>query len=360
MKRIGIVTITAYNFGNRLQNYAIQKVLEDMGLSPESLGILGSPELLGPYRFPKVPTKNPWYFVRKVGGYILTKLFYQEREKNYQRFDDHIIWSKHTLQEDSPGDYDYYVVGSDQVWNAPWFEGSPWAENAFLLAFAPPEKRICFSPSFGISELPERWKPLFKEELSKFRKISVREDAGAAIVKELTGKDAEVLIDPTCMLDADDWIKLAKMPEGFDPEKPYILTYILGGSFDQVKRDLRSYADTYHLRVCNLLDLLDKDLYVAGPSEFIWLIAHAELILTNSFHGTVFSFLFQKPFVVYGNLRSLFSRIETLLTKFDILRKFADSGLPNELFECDYQKGYEQLKKEREKAKRFLLESLEQ
>lgn len=272
------------------------------------------------------------------------------------------MWSEHTLQEKYPGEgeYDYYLIGSDQVWNFTLFPGRPWKENAYLLAFAPGEKRICFSPSFGVKELLDEWKPLFREQLSKFRKIAVREDAGAAIVKELTGKDAEVLIDPTCMLDAEKWMEIAKMPMGFDPKRPYILAYFLRARTDRINQDLQNYANTYNLRICSLLDLRDRKLYPCGPSEFLWLFANAKLILTDSFHGSVFSFLFQKPFVVYPRSDAVdrLSRFETLLGKFDLSRKFVDSGLPNDLFECDYQKGYEQLKLEREKVRRFLLESL--
>lgn len=362
MKKIAIVTLVDYNFGNRLQNYAAQEVLKSLDLSPETLQ---SPQTLKTlwrdlfFRFPR----NLFKGGKKIALYIVKKIFYKDREINFRQFNRNIIWSEHTLRDDSLGEYDYYLTGSDQVWNFAFFDREPWMENPFLLTFVPPEKRICFSPSFGIKELPEKWKPLFREQLSKFRKISVREDAGAAIVKELTGKDAEVLIDPTCMLDADQWMKIAKKPKDFDSEKPYLLTYFLGGRSNRVNQDLRNYADKYNLRVCNLCDPLTRDLYLCGPSEFVWLIAHAKLILTNSFHCSVFSFLFQKPFVVYpldGILANRMSRIETLLKKFDLLRKFADSGLPNDLFECDYQKGFEQLKKEREKARRFLLESLEQ
>lgn len=362
MKRVAIVTVIIYNFGNRLQNYAVQEVLNGLGFLPETLRSPQSSKSRWQYGFQQL-FKNPLWTAKKTAAYVTRKLFDNIRETNYKLFDNNITWGAQILQDGSPGEYDYYSIGSDQVWNPLGYDVEPWKKSAFLLAFVPPEKRICFSPSFGISKLPDEWKPLFKEELSKFRKISVREDAGAAIVKDLTGKDADVLIDPTCMLDMNQWMKIAKKPEGFDSEKPYILSYFLGGRSNRVNRDLKNYASRYDLRVCNLSDPLARDLYLCGPSEFVWLMAHAKLILTDSFHGSVFSFLFQKPFVVYdrnNETKNESSRIETLLKKFDLQRKFADSGLPNDLFECDYQRGYEQLKKEREKARRFLLESLAQ
>lgn len=100
----------------------------------------------------------------------------------------------------------------------------------------------------------------------------------------------------------------------------------------------------------------------AGPSEFLWLFDHADLILTDSFHACVFSFLFNKPFVVYDrnwNERNMNSRLETLLSKFSLERKYANSGIENDIWEHDYEEGYKQLEIEREKAIGFLKKALE-
>lgn len=382
MKRVAVITIISDNFGNRLQNYAVQEVMRELGLSPETLRppqtqkrsqssqpsekpSMTAKEIIKKLlRFLMHPLKKVKKLKKKIKKMIKSKsnkALKERRKANFGSFNQYIAWSAHSLQDDFPDGCDHYLLGSDQVWNTEWFKGKPWKENAFLLAFAPSEKRICFSPSFGIRELPEEWKPLFKEQLPKFKRISVREDAGAKIVKELTGQDAEVLIDPTCMLDRDKWMEIAKKPKGFQPAKPYILTYFLGGRSERVNQDLQSYANQYHLRICNLVDISEKKLYPSGPSEFVWLIANASLVLTDSFHGCVFSFLFQKPFVVYsreGKTVNMMSRLDTFFGKFDLARKFADSGLPNDLFECDYQKGFARLEEERKKAKRFLLESL--
>ena len=93
----------------------------------------------------------------------------------------------------------------------------------------------------------------------------------------------------------------------------------------------------------------------------MYMIEHASLILTDSFHACVFSFLFQKPFQVYsraGNGMNMMSRIETLLSKFDLERKYVESSLENNLFECDYKEGYKQLKVEREKFENYLQQQL--
>ena len=103
------------------------------------------------------------------------------------------------------------------------------------------------------------------------------------------------------------------------------------------------------------------ELYVSGPEEFIFLLSKAKLVLTDSFHACVFSFLFRKPFLVYkreDTQNNMMSRIDTLLKKFKLQRKFVDSGLHNELFECDYDLGYEILAKERVKVIEFLKKSM--
>ena len=113
--------------------------------------------------------------------------------------------------------------------------------------------------------------------------------------------------------------------------------------------------------IYNFLEKSQPYIYTAGPSEFIYLISHAQLILTDSFHACVFSFIFNKPFVVYdrkGTQCSMNSRIETLLKKFDLERKYANSNLENDIWEHNYEKGYEQLELERTKVLDFLRKAL--
>lgn len=342
MKKIAIVTIVSFNFGNRLQNYALQEIYKSMGLEVETL-----------------PLENNGFL--KNSAYVVRDLIKNDRSASFRSFNKNISWSRYSMKSDIPDEYDYYSIGSDQVWNPTWYEQNPYRKRAFLLAFAPPEKRVCASPSFGITELPEKWQELFKNELLKFKKISVREKSGVEIVRLLTGKDAEVLIDPTLMLDADDWIKAAKKPENTDINTPYILTYFLGGRSEKVNQDLQKYSEQTNMKIYNLLDKSQPDLYKSGPGEFISLIANAGLVVTDSFHASVFSFLFKKPFLVYprgGSECNMLSRFDTLLDILDLKRKYTESNIPNELLECDYAKGFSKLEEERKRVKKFLKESM--
>lgn len=360
MNEISVFVITIFdhlNLGNRLQNYAVQEVLNKLNCNAVTVVYQKPPFSI------KEKTK---YFLQRISGFCLPgdkvywKLFPKRLEGflNFNKAQLNLVYI-HSVKQIK--DYSYYIVGSDQVWNPKWYEDNPLKKDLFLLTFADDNQKVCFSSSFGVTQLPEEWKPWFKKYLSKIPKISVREEAGAKIVKELTGKEATVLIDPTLMLDVSDWLRISKTPKRVDLGKPYILTYFLGGRSNRVDQDLEKFSKDYKLDIYNLLDQNQPDLYVTGPSEFISLVANAQLILTDSFHACVFSFLFNKPFLVYdreGTENDMMSRIDTFLSKFSIRRKYVDSGMPNDVMEHDYSQGYQQLAIERQKVLDFLRDSM--
>lgn len=357
--KAGIVTLgdTSMNYGNRLQHYAVGAVLQDLGVRAESIEIRDGDS------FGMLWLK---YWMQRLSAYHLpgdSRYWKYQAPKKIQfcRFDKKYFHSRYIRKIGDIKKFDKFVLGSDQVWNPAWYSRNPLRKELYLLTFAKPEQKVCFAPSFGAGELPEEWKPWFKEHLSSFPRISVREESGKRIVRELTGKDAEVLIDPTLMLDAKEWLQIARSPRGVDCEKPYVLTYFLGERAIEADNLMKELGEAYGFHIYNLMDYKMPGLYRSGPREFIYLIAHAGLILTDSFHGSVFSFLFEKPFLVYerqGEYDNMFSRIETLLDKFDLRRKYANSKLKNELLESDYSVGKMHLRAEREKVRAFLRESM--
>ena len=169
--------------------------------------------------------------------------------------------------------------------------------------------------SIAVDSIPEKYVDLYVNYLNGFSRLSVRESSGANIIKSLTGKDASVLIDPTLMFDWEFWAQFEQEPVSFKPEK-YILTYFLSGSTDNKK--VRQIAERYGLKC---VDLLHDLRYIAlGPSEFLWLFHHSEMVVTDSFHGTIFSILFNKPYYYYPRIggEGLCSRFETLFSKLGI------------------------------------------
>lgn len=356
-KKASIITIydPKPNYGNRLQNYAVQFVLENLGLDVITIAVEN-------YRI----TTLEWikYILQRISDYHFPgdKKYWETefpKRAKFNSFNKKYIKTKYANKIEDIGKSDYYIIGSDQVWNPEWYKYCPIKSEVFLLSFAKPNQKICFSPSFGIDDIDDEWKGWFAKQLSSFPQIAVREQAGAKIVKKLTGKDALVTIDPTLMLCKNDWNKIAKCPPKINCNKNYILIYFLGGISDRIENDLKEYEAVTGYTIYNVLDTSNPDLYRTDPSEFIYLISHAKLILTDSFHACVFSFIYDKPFLVYNRQDGgMMSRLNTLLNKFSLERKYVGSGLANELFECDYKEGYLRLKQEKKELLNYLKKTM--
>lgn len=340
-KKIAIFTIHSINYGNRLQNYVVQKIITKLGYKPYTLRWYCNKSNLLIYRL----IKYVFNMFRAYGK--------GSNLRSFLDFDRKMCFSNDYINKESfrVGDYYAILVGSDQIWNTTFDFVSV---NSFLPFIHP--KKIAFSASFGVDSIP--YDKQIVDCLNDFKALSVREEAGAKIIKELTGRDATILVDPTMLFTNEEWRKVSKKPKG--AKGGYILTYFLSPKCDEAKaklEEIRGDRDVYELSNPD-----DKVAGTAGPSEFLWLFDHADMVLTDSFHACVFSFLFNKPFIVYdrnwqeGNMNS---RLETLLSKFHIERKYANSGLDNDIWEHDYSEGYQQLDIEREKAIDFLKKALE-
>lgn len=355
--KVGVVTITngPCNYGNQLQNYAVLKTFEKMGIDAETLYNVHNAK----YKVSlKHKIKNRLLIALRMGNHLRAK-----KEVAFDRFSKRYLNYTRPMDDDVPEElisrFDYFIAGSDQVWN-PIFSISHEHWRYLLLDFAPAGKRVSYSASIGVPTISEGYQKDFKDALSKYVAISVREEAGAKTIRNLVGRDADVLIDPTLFLGVYDWEKLSQKPKKVDCDGKYILTYFLGGRSDRVNQDIHKYLkqgwSVYHL-----LDESQPHVFTVDPSNFIYLIAHAQLILTDSFHACVFSFLFDRPFLVYDRENvegSMMSRLDTFLGKFDLRRKFADSGLSNQVFEQDYSHGKEVLSHERVKVESFIRKAL--
>ncbi len=344
MKKAAILTMVGYNFGNRLQNYALQQILSRMGYQAETLQ----------------RTKDSLITRGKRGlRALLIKDFFSKCIK----FNRRINWSRYVVStqyvsESLEDNYDFFVMGSDQIWNIT-FDFT--TENDFL-SMVRPAKKLSYAASFGTSQITEERKEWLAGLLNGIPHISVREEAGQQIVKELTGRDAVLVIDPTLMLTAEEWREMAVAPSDLGKEEHYILTYFLGPEPQKATEDKLKMIREHGWREYHLLDQMNPKSCKAGPLEFLYLIDHADLVLTDSFHACIFSFLFGKPFRVYpreGKETNMLSRIYTLLKMFFLERKFSESGWQDDLLEHDYSAGYEVLDGEREKARKYLESAME-
>lgn len=350
--RIGIVTIyDNTNMGNRLQNYALQQVLRCYADDVVTIETK--------YR-DKSPLKNMLRNSPLADSATVYDLLGKHRKAKLLRFSKaHIRVSKHRYWFNGDckplkksDQCDLYCAGSDQVWNP--YTGRKGLFN--YLGFAPSEKTFSYAASFGIDKVPPEFAPEIRAGLNHIRHISVREEAGAQIVKDLTGReDARVLVDPTMLLTVQQWDALAKKPEKPVPQK-YLLTYFLGKVSPERKKAVEDLAQS---RGCAIIALKDpKDpFYAIDPAEFVYLIKHADCVCTDSFHGSVFSFLYQRPLAIFqrhGSADDMSSRLRTLTEKFGLedclVRKDSQIRLPD----GDYTPGYAALDRERQKTDAFL------
>ena len=323
MIRICIISIVDYdNYGNRLQNYAVYKLL-----SMNNYSILNNIV---------VYSKHEW--VNKTNNFLkkIIKLFYpfklwknrcnyinysdnDERLFNFKYFSK--LYSSNVIikyvnktnkinRTLCDNEIDYYVVGSDQVWNPNFYN-----HELSLLKFCDDKKKIALAPSIGFSKLSENYKKELKEWLPKFKYLSCREEQGSKMIREITGRECTTLIDPTLMLSSEEWDKVSKKPVFHNENDKYILLYFLGEMTKEYKDIINNISKRYNLKVIDIYDKNSK-YYTCGPSEFIYMIKHCSIMLTDSFHGSVFSYIYNKPFRIFkriDSIQSMNSRLENLI-----------------------------------------------
>lgn len=372
--KVGILTITdGANYGNRLQNYAMQVLLEQIGITAITLTRKTKRDLSRMDKF-KDDAKQ---LVKIAIGKKNTSIAYKKRKKRFDTFNEHYIkFSEEVLQKNiAPKGledrFDYFICGSDQVWNTKFPIISDDIQN-YLASFARPRQKIAYAASFGTDDISPEYKGYFEAQLRTFKAIGVRENSGAEIVKNICNReDVTVVLDPTMMITVDEWMKIAKKPSYIEGEK-FVLTYFLGGREKKLSDYIKNICIKYDAEDINLdVEFLtdDKisrtDVFCTSPNEFIWLIANAECVLTDSFHACVFSILFQKPFAVFqrrsnekGN--NMGSRIDTLLGRFDLMRYCGDIQQPDVIPSTyDFLHVKSVLNKERLESLNFLYSSLE-
>lgn len=370
MGKIAILTLNGYfNYGNRLQNYALQEVLKDMGFEVETVinNTKISRQINDTSRLRKIKDKNLKELSKilrsKIGNYLFKNELNQKRMQIFKDFTNlYINETNYSISKDDipnglSNRYEFFVTGSDQVWNPNYRGGSP----VDFLTFAEPEKRISYAASFGVSEIPEKYIENYRRWLSEMAYISVREEAGAQIVKKLTGRDAVVSVDPTMMLSKEKWISISKQPSS-KPMKGYLLTYFLGKIPKERIKKLKDIAKKNDLEIIHLAQIKDRVPYLTGPSEFIDYINSANVFCTDSFHGAVFSILLDTPFIVFNRedkSPSMNSRIETLLKTFNLESRAAENIHTNsQVFDVDYSHTGDILEDERRKSLDYLREAL--
>lgn len=376
-KRVGIITLHGhYNYGNKLQNYALQETIKYLGCDVETVIICnGIKKTNKPYNITKKikEINNLSYreicekiynrientISKKTMNYLYKRLI-NERIIKFKDFSSQYLSEKFFQNNDNElkllsKKYDFFIAGSDQVWNPA--HGNKL--DIYFLSFAKKNQRISYAPSFGVAHIPEGMKDNYITWLTQINYLSVREKTGAKIIKELTGIDVPVLLDPTLLVSKKKWLSISKKALN-RPEGEYLLTYFLGKIPNEAKKLIKDISKKHKMKVIKLADLKDKETYVTGPSEFIDYINSASIFLTDSFHGVVFSILLETPFVVYERIgASMYSRIETILDKFNLRSREAKNiNNLDDILNIDFSHVPPILDEEREKALNYLKEAL--
>jgi hypothetical protein len=376
-KKIWIITRRAgYNFGSSLQAYAIQNTISKLGYCNEIID----------YDEYKLRWKLRPLFHDLI--YILLRLFYpisyflfssryvklKSRDIQRKKFD---IFDQENLRltrkrysnsssitKDIAGCY-AVICGSDQIWSPLLFD------KTMFLDFVKDKniRKISYAPSFGVSHLYDRFQ-IYKELLADFDSLSVRESSGAAIIYKLIGNNAEVVLDPTLLIEECKWDELINQPRII--KESYVLCYFLGNEFIPRNFIIELAKNNSMKIVCvsmyyNRINISDNEIKLENtdPSEFLNLMKYSSFVCTDSFHGSVFSMIFKRQFYCFerfdsSDVRNQNSRIHTLLMNHSISIQLmkCDEKYRIDLPVVNYDKVYEILNENKSKSLNYLANSL--
>lgn len=377
--KIGIITISnVNNYGAELQCFALYRKLQKIGYDAEVInylfGINPKHKFDGEKR--TIPISLKQILMVKLLPIVqdMFCLFYPKNKKiRNQRFDDfHATYNNLTETVypsvkslyDADFNYDVICIGSDQVWN---YEKGYSLEPFFASFDKKKTKKISYGSSIGLSSLSKEAESVFKNALSGFSHLSVREQQASELLSKFLHRDIEVVLDPTLLLNSKEWLEVAK----FDmcPTNKYLLVYIVTikpcNYVLELARHIARQRNLQIVRICR--DAYPEhsgddihEIMTAGPSDFIGLFSRAEFVVTNSFHGTVFSINFSKPFYsVIKKHHSTNSRLTSILKKLNLEDRIvsADSPLP-EFRNIDYTIPLDNLAKERIHSVEYLRKAL--
>lgn len=358
--KIGIITWHQYhNFGSALQAYALSKACSEisdyvkiidyqknkkMGNIAVSLRcIVGKIFDYMPYKF--LPNKRYSYLRFHRWFFNLTDRVHKEELKRIS------------------SEFDVVICGSDQIW-APNV-----LDTSYMLDFIDDKsiKKISYAASIGLPQIPDSLLTTYKTYLSQLDTISIREEAGQKLLEKNFNIRSEVVLDPTLLLDRKEYELIEVKLRNF--HKKYIFCYFLNKNHEY--RDaVERYAKESNLKIVGVsareedsewLEILKE----IGPREFLWLVHNSDAVFTDSYHGMIFSLIYNKTFFAFERFKdddpiNQNSRIYQLDKWFEVEKRFLTNGkTTKDCSELDYDKIEEKIKRERERSKSFLRRALQ-
>ena len=318
MKKINVGIITfhrAVNYGAILQTYALQKALGKINVNSEVID----------YRDNIIENRFKFFHEKSLKRLVRDLLYYPVFSSKNKKFDlflkkyvkttDKIYTNNDQLK--GLQNFDRYITGSDQVWN---YRLTKWDKAYFLNFVNDNYKKCSYAASFGLNEIPFEEKEEYVKLLSQFNKISVRESKGAEIIYNLLKRNAMIDLDPTLLLNKNEWSSIAKLPK----EKNYILIFVMQKN-DTTFKFAEELSKKTNCEIIYISDSLKRRVkakykYSVSPDEWLGYFLNAKYIITNSFHGLAFSINLNKNFFIElqrepatGN-----SRLENMLDMLDL------------------------------------------
>ena len=383
-KTVGIITIqNIKNYGACLQSFALWYYINSLGYNSEIINLL-TPVHKG-YRksknfhtyekkisFIKRCYRNLKALAKHAKEYYISlseKDLLKNKDLNFERFNNQIKFSILYKNADdlyrNPPQYDIYITGSDQVWNPTLgFE-----LEAYFLTFAPQNaKRVAYAPSIARNDLPAQFKHKYINWLKQYQHLSIREKSGQQIIESLLGLKIPIVLDPTFLLSPNEWKK--QMSNINEPHK-FILCFTLSNNklieyANQLSKEAHLpliIISTYNIyKTKGAITILN-----AGPSELITYIYKAEIVITDSFHGTAMSIQLAKNFFSYkqknqDNVPDISDRVQTIINKFNlnnhIITNYQQSYEALSHIQYDRYELDKQIDIEREKSQKYLTHSL--
>ena len=352
MKKVAVVNRTNLkNFGSVLQCYALCEVISQMGYESEILWEQGNVsknfdfrpvkitktllKLLTHPRLLKSTLKN----VKEIKGKPISEDTIQLFEKFVQTHIRQKLMSHKELVNVARSDiYSKFVCGSDQI----WCSTTTYVDPLMYLRFAPESKRIAYAPSIGRDYVPDYNRRQMKKYIKEIPYVSIREVEGQRLVKELTGRDVPVVLDPTLLIEKEKWdlIKINTV----EP-KPYLLCYFLDVPHEKMQRNIEKCAIENNLTIISLgreLEYINNEVKMlapdCGPAEFLGYVSEAEMVVTDSYHGMLFSTIYEKEFWSVERAYNQFdqsSRQKTVLKMLDLESRYISSTEEFEFKETD-------------------------
>lgn len=386
MNKIGVLTtsagqggIFACNYGAALQGFALVTQLRRLGFDAYDLNYVSHNEY-HPQQYNLVLRtlkRIPLLFNPKLVGNKIKNFKNRENIKQLHNiFHDFVKETNLTYQngkmfsleelEEIASDFYAFVTGSDVVWN-PYLRQNKNDEGYFLQFVPEGIKKIAYAPSMGVTALPPESRRNLAELLNRFDALSIREVSGSDLIMKETGIEVPVVLDPTMLLDPKEYEAITVKPEGL-PEH-YIAVYQFG-TMESTVKNIQKIQKKLGLPLVYIpagMDTSDSARYDIGPKEFIGLIKNADLVISDSFHCTVFCLLCNTPFVTFCRTMpsekvNINSRMIDLLDMVEMSERmvYPEQELDfNHLLNCDFTKSDEILAKRRKQSLDYLKEALE-